>query len=67
VVHTALDAGATQAVGKAFGLENLISQLEGMADGKGMADVSLTYTIGEASELWKEIFLPLKEGGQLGN
>lgn len=62
VVHAQLEAGATQAVGKAFGLENLISQLEGMAEGKGMADVDLTYTVGEAGELWKQIFLPLKEG-----
>ena len=27
-----------------------------------MADVTLTYVIGEASELWKDVFLPLKEG-----
>lgn len=31
-------------------------------DGSGMADVELTYTIGEASELWTQIFLPLKQG-----
>jgi m7GpppX diphosphatase len=61
VVHAGLEPGATQSVGKAFGLENIISQLEGMAEGKGMADVSLTYTLGEASELWNEVFLPLKE------
>ena len=28
----------------------------------GMADVELSYTIGEASELWTRIFLPLKKG-----
>lgn len=28
----------------------------------GMADVDLAFTIGEASELWTEIFLPLKQG-----
>jgi m7GpppX diphosphatase len=61
VVHAALEAGVTQAVGKAFGLENLIEQLSNMDEGKGMADVSLTYTVGEAGELWKQIFLPLKE------
>jgi m7GpppX diphosphatase len=59
-VHCSLEAGATQAVGKAFGLENIIGQLEGMADGKGMADVALTYTIGENHDLWKEVYAPLK-------
>jgi len=62
VVHVSLEAGATQAVGKALGLENIISQLEGMAEGKGMSDVSLTYHLGEASEHWTDIFQPLKEG-----
>lgn len=57
-----LEAGGTQATGKALGLENIISQLETMAGGPdaGMADVSLTYYVGEASELWTEVFLPLK-------
>ncbi|MCJ1301691.1 hypothetical protein MMC08_004492 [Hypocenomyce scalaris] len=61
-VHAMLEAGSTQATGKAFGLENIISQLETMAGGPdaGMADVSLTYYLGEASELWTEVFLPLK-------
>lgn len=56
-----LEAGGTQATGKAFGLENMISQLETMAGSPdaGMADVSLTYYLGEASELWTEVFLPL--------
>jgi m7GpppX diphosphatase len=62
VVHVGLDAGATQAVGKAFGLENIISQLENMAKGKGMADVDLTYTIGENHDLWRTVHLPIKEG-----
>lgn len=59
IVNVALDAGLTQATGKAFGLENIISQLETMAgdQGAGMADVDLTYALGEASELWTEIFL----------
>jgi m7GpppX diphosphatase len=56
-----MEAGRTQAVGKAFGLDNLISQLENMREGVGMADVDLTYDIGEASDVWTEIFLPLKE------
>lgn len=56
-----LEAGRTQAVGKALGLDNLIGQLETMAEGKSMADVSISYDIGEASEIWTEIFQPLKE------
>jgi m7GpppX diphosphatase len=61
IVHVMLEAGRTQAVGKAFGLDNLISQLENMPDGKGMADISISYDIGEASDIWTEIFQPLKE------
>jgi m7GpppX diphosphatase len=59
-----LEAGATQATGKAFGLENLISQLETISgdEDASMADVDLTYYLGEASELWTGIFGPLKEG-----
>lgn len=61
-----LEAGATQATGKAFGLENIISQLETMFGGEdvSMADVSLTYYLGEASELWTDIYAPLKKGVQ---
>lgn len=63
IVHINLDASGTQAVGKALSLDNVISQLETMGDTEGsMADVELTYTVGEASELWTEIYLPLKEG-----
>ena len=64
VVHVMLEAGTTQSTGKAFGLENIISQLEtiGGGDGAGMADVSLTYFLGEASELWTGIFGKLKAG-----
>lgn len=52
-------------MGKALGLENIIGQLEGMAgdEESGMADVSLTYVVGEASELWTEVWAPLKERG----
>lgn len=65
VVHVMLEPTSTQATGKAFGLENLISQLETMSDGPdaGMADVSLTYILGEAHELWLEVFQPLKLKG----
>ncbi|KAJ5195266.1 Scavenger mRNA decapping enzyme N-terminal [Penicillium cinerascens] len=66
VVNVMLEAGATQATGKAFGLENLISQLETMTgdEDASMADVSLTYYLGEASELWTDIFAPLKQGNK---
>ncbi|KAL4786776.1 HIT-like domain-containing protein [Aspergillus varians] len=64
IVNVMLEAGTTQATGKAFGLENLISQLETLSgDGEAsMADVSLTYFLGEASELWSDIYAPLKQG-----
>ena len=56
------EAGSTQATGKAFGLENIISQLETLSGGTAasMAEIDLTYSVGEASELWTDIFLPLK-------
>ena len=62
VVHVALEAGATQATGKAIGLESITSQLQSMAgdDEAGMNDGSLTYTVGEASDLWTDIFEPMK-------
>jgi len=68
VVHVALEAGATQAVGKAWGLETLMEMLEVMGrveeatgkEGRGMEGVTLTYGVGEASELWTEVFEPLK-------
>lgn len=64
IVHAALEAGATQATGKAIGLESIISQLETMAgdDDVGMDAVALTYTIGEGSDLWTDIFQPIKKG-----
>lgn len=67
IVHINLDPTATQAVGKALNLDNIISQLDTLAGGDeaGMADLELTYTLGEASELWSEVFLPLKEGREL--
>lgn len=62
IVHVALEAGATQAVGKAVGLDSIIEQLEGMRgdDEAGMDGVTLSYTLGEASDLWTEVFEPLK-------
>ena len=60
------EATSTQATGKAFGLENLTSQLETMAGGPeaSMADVNMTYYLGTQSDLWIEVFLPLKEGSE---
>jgi m7GpppX diphosphatase len=65
IVHVALEAGATQATGKAIGLESIMSQLESMAGDEeaGMDSVTLHYTVGEASELWTGIFEPLKKPG----
>ena len=67
IVHVALEAGTTQATGKALGLENIISQLETMAgdENASLADVSLSYHLGERSELWEKIHLPLKEGREI--
>ncbi|KAL2866420.1 putative mRNA decapping hydrolase [Aspergillus lucknowensis] len=64
IVNVMLEAGSTQAAGKAFGLENIISQLETISgdENASMADVSLTYFLGEASELWTDIYAPLKQG-----
>ena len=64
IVSTQLEPNATQALGKAFSLPNLIGQLESMAGGPdaGLADVELTYTVGEESELWTEVWSPLKRG-----
>jgi len=59
----ALEAGATQATGKAIGLESIMEQLQTMEGGEeaGMEKVVLNYTVGEASELWTEIYEPLKQ------
>lgn len=67
IVHVELEAGTTQATGKALGLENVIGQLEGMAgdENASLADVSLSYHLGERSELWEKIYLPLKEGREV--
>ena len=64
VVHVMLEAGATQSVGKAFGLGNVIAQLEGMQgdEDTGMDSTDLYYYVGEENELWKKCFGPLKAG-----
>lgn len=62
IVHVALESGATQATGKAVGFESIISQLESMSgnDEVGMEGVTLTYVIGETTDLWNNVFEPLK-------
>ena len=64
MVHVNLDATNTQAVGKALGLDLIISQLENLAgdESAGMHQLDLGYTVGEASELWTKIYQPLKDG-----
>jgi m7GpppX diphosphatase len=62
IVHVALEAGATQATGKAIGLESIIEQIQAMEGDAGMEGVELHYTVGEASELWTDIFEPIKNG-----
>ncbi|KAK2039611.1 scavenger mRNA decapping enzyme [Colletotrichum somersetense] len=62
IVHVQLEAGATQAVGKAVGLDSIVETLSVMeGDGEaGMDSLSLSYTLGEASELWTEVYEPIK-------
>jgi m7GpppX diphosphatase len=69
IVHVKLESGATQATGKAMGLDNIISQLEHMAGDEeaGMHLLDLTYGVGEASELWTEIFEPIKNAKKINN
>ncbi|RDA84270.1 hypothetical protein CP532_1976 [Ophiocordyceps camponoti-leonardi (nom. inval.)] len=66
IVHVALDAGPSQAIGKAVGLDAVIETLQAMAgdDDAGMDTVSMTYTLGEASELWTEF---LNSGHQVAH
>ena len=66
IVHVALEAGATQATGKAVGLESIIETLQVMAgdDEAGMEGLAMSYTLGEASELWEQVYAPLKSGGR---
>ncbi|PHH68151.1 hypothetical protein CDD83_6218 [Cordyceps sp. RAO-2017] len=61
IVHVALEAGATQAVGKAVALDAIVETLRAMAGGDdaGMDALDLSYTLGEASDLWNDVFAPL--------
>lgn len=68
VVHVMLEPeGGTQSVGKAFGVETLVSMLEGLHgevgvgnEDPGLDSVDITYFMGEESELWKRCFGRLK-------
>ena len=68
IVHVQLEAGATQATGKAIGLESVMEQLRVMHgdddDEAGMDAVTLCYTLGEASDLWVDVYEPLKREEQ---
>lgn len=66
-VHVMLEAGTTQSVGKAFGLGNIISQLEAMQGNEeaGMETVDLLYFLGEEHELWKRCFGRIKKNEPL--
>lgn len=63
IVHVALEAGATQATGKAVGLDCIIETLKVMEgdDEAGMDRLAMTYTLGEVSELWTQVYEPLKK------
>ncbi|KAI6247787.1 m7GpppX diphosphatase [Erysiphe necator] len=62
IVHVAMEAGKTLVVGKAIGLESIIETLEfmGGSQEQGIEQMTLHYTIGEASELWENVFERLK-------
>ncbi|KAF3924037.1 hypothetical protein ABW21_db0206588 [Orbilia brochopaga] len=69
VVHVSHDMGASATVGKAILLDEIIQTLvlmeaAGTATGTemGYRDIEITYLLGEEHDLWREVFLPLKEG-----
>ena len=63
VVNIRLEAGVTQAVGKAWGLDSIIAHLEVMGGDEeaGMDGMDMSYTVGEASDLWINVFEPHKK------
>lgn len=66
VVHVMLEAGATQATGKAFSLDLLIQMLEILSEEEeSLEGISVSYTMGEESELWKQGFSALKKGDKV--
>lgn len=67
-----MEGGATQAVGKAVGLEWVLGMLDAMAmamgggeeaviEERGLEEVDIVYTVGEGNELWEKVWAPLKE------
>ena len=54
-MYTGIEGGRTQSTGRALGLEKITSQLEILRTKPGEAE-------DEASELWTDVFQPLKEG-----
>jgi hypothetical protein len=68
IVNVDHDPDRGQSVGKAVGVDAVISQLEALGGRKdeteeaelGMADVTLTANLGEEHELWTDIFRDLK-------
>ena len=66
ISHAALAPGPTLALGRAFSLPNLLAQLESMAgdDSVGLDGVEIEYTVGDESELWKEVWAPIKGQGK---
>lgn len=51
-MHVEAEANATQAVGKAHSVDSLVDLLKHI----DMDELDLTYTVGEESALWKEVF-----------
>ncbi|KAF4551498.1 m7GpppX diphosphatase-like protein [Elsinoe fawcettii] len=65
IVALTLDAGATQAVGKALDLRTVIGILKALPnEDSSMADVDISYGVGEGTELWEKIWGPLKRDEQ---
>lgn len=62
IVHVDLEAGATQATGKAVALDSIVETLRAMQgdDDAGMDRLTMTYTLGETSELWISVLGPFK-------
>ena len=64
VVHVMCEAGNTQSVGKAIGFDSILEQIETLPgdEDAGMECVSLSYYLGERSEIWERVFGVLKQG-----
>ncbi|KAG8628666.1 hypothetical protein KVT40_002531 [Elsinoe batatas] len=63
IVALTLDAGATQAVGKALDLRTVIGILKALPNpDSSMADIDISYGVGEGTELWEKVWAPLKKG-----